>query len=298
MKVDNPRALIDEVRRSGRALAAFNVNNMETSQAVVAAAEAAGSPVMLQVSPGAIEYAGYHAITAIVFSESIRASVPVFVHLDHCRDADLVRRAIEDGFASVMFDGSFLPLERNVEITRQLVVAAHSAGVAVEGEIGTIGGSESMTLEEARACVTTPAEAREFVAATDVDILAPAIGGLHRMPNDSIALDLPLISSIAEATDRPLALHGGSGVQRNLLASLIRAGITKINISSRVGRAFADGILTTWESEPEQRDLRRYLGAGRRQVEQLVREYLALCGWEDGTTHQRAAWSGAAREAE
>lgn len=297
MKVDNPRALIAEVRLSGRALAAFNVNNMETIQAVLAAAEGAESPVMLQVSPGAIEYAGYEAITTLAFSEASRASVPVFVHLDHCRDADLVHRAIDDGFTSVMFDGSALPVERNVEITQQVVVAAHSVGVAVEAELGTIGGSESMTLEEARASVTTPAEARDFVAATGVDILAPAIGTLHRMPNDSVALDLSLITSLAEATDRPLALHGGSGVQRKLLTALIRAGITKVNISSRVGRAFADGILTTWESEPEQRDLRRYLGAGRRQVELVAGEYLALCGWK-GTADRRAEWSGAAREVE
>lgn len=277
MRPDNPRELISRTRDSGIALAALNVNNMETVQAVVAAAEDAGAPVMLQISPGAIDYAGYDAIRRIAFTEADDASVPVLVHLDHCRDADLVRRAVDDGFASVMFDGSLLALDDNVAATRELVRHAHSRSVAVEAELGIIGGSESMTLDDARRGLTTPDEAAAFVAATDVDLFAPALGSLHRMPDDSVTLDLDVLAALASAAGRPLALHGGSGVDRTQIRAAIAAGVGKVNVSSRVGRSFATGIRETWDADPEALDLRRYLGAGRDRVRMLAAEYIALC---------------------
>ena len=138
MRPDARAALAAAV--AGRyALPAFNVNNMETIQGIVAAAEAASSPVMLQISPGAIAYAGYETIRDLAFAAAVRSAVPVLVHLDHCRDPEVVRRALRDGFTSVMFDGSPLSLDENTSITQRLVAEAHSAGAIVEGEIGLIG---------------------------------------------------------------------------------------------------------------------------------------------------------------
>jgi fructose-bisphosphate aldolase class II len=298
MKANDPRRTIAEAREARWALAAFNVNNMETAQAVVGAAEDAGTPVMLQISPGAIDFAGYDAITAIAFGEAERASVPVLVHLDHCREPELVRRAIDDGFSSVMYDGSALSFDENVAATIALVEVAHAHGIAVEAELGSIGGSESTTMAEALDQLTDPDEAAAFVRATGIDILAPAIGTLHRMPNETVDLDQDRIARMASAAGCALALHGGSGVRRDQLRSAIAAGVTKLNISSQVGRAFAAGIRRTWEENPDQLDLRRYLGAGRASVQALAAGYIDLCGAPSTNDHGQRAWAGDSEEPE
>lgn len=258
------------------AFAAFNVSNLETTQAVLAAAEEARAPVILQLSPGAIAYAGYGTLMRLVFHAAEQAAVPVLVHLDHCRERDLVIRAIDDGFGSVMFDGSRLPFEDNVRTTLEIVGRARRAGVAVEAELGVIGGIEDTTPERANDERTTPEEARRFVEATDVDLLAPALGSVHRMPDDAVSLDIAHLARVAAAAGRPLALHGGSGVARQDLGAAIEAGVGKVNISSRVSRALAAGIRATWEESPGELDLRRYLGAGREAVRRLAIEYFGL----------------------
>jgi len=274
---------------AGYALPAINVANLETAQAVLRAAERCGSPVMLQVSPGAIAYAGYESIRDMAFAEADRAVVPVIVHLDHCREPEVVARALDDGFNSVMFDGSLLPLEENVEITRGIVGRAAPDGIAVEGELGVISGSEAMTLEEARSMLTAPKDAAAFVEATGIHVMAAAIGTLHRMPEDSVELDLAVVRRMAEACRRPLALHGGSGVKRSQLGKLVEAGIGKVNISSRVSQAMAEGIRLAWETEAGRNDLRRYLGSGRDEIRRMAEEYMELC---------RSAGRAVARQAE
>ncbi|NJD27877.1 MAG: ketose-bisphosphate aldolase [Chloroflexi bacterium] len=262
------------------AIPAFNVSNLETAQAVLAAATAAAAPVVLQVSPGAIAYAGYRPLTRLVMDLADEAEVPVIVHLDHCRDPVLVRQALEDGYGSVMFDGSARPLEENVELTAALVAAARARGpgVAFEAELGRIGGREDTDLETAWAERTTPTEAAAFVTATDTDLLAPNLGNLHRMPDDSSRLDVDQVRAIAETTRRPVVLHGGSGVDRAQLQAAIAAGIAKINISSRVGRALAAGIREAWAERPDETDLRRFLGKGREAVAAMATDYFSLTG--------------------
>jgi fructose-bisphosphate aldolase, class II len=296
----DPADLLAGARAGRYALPAFNVNNMETVQGIVAAAEAAASPVMLQVSPGAIAYAGYEAIRDLAFAAADRSSVPVIVHLDHCRDPAVVRRALADGFPSVMFDGSPLAADENASLTRALVEEAHAAGAILEGELGAIGGSEDTTLEEARRSVATPSDVAAFVSATGVDILAPAMGTLHRMPDDSVELDLRLLASLAAAAARPLALHGGSGVARAQLPAAVASGIGKVNISSRVGRALADGILSELDDRSGPVDLRRYLGAGRAAVRGLGIEYMKLCGsaGRAASTAGTSGWTASIEEPE
>ena len=274
------RGLLREAHSERFAIPAFNVSNLETIQGVIAAAEAASAPVFLQLSPGALAYAGYDTLLRLVADLAERASAPVVLHLDHCRDPATVERAIDDGFGSVMYDGSALPLEENVATTRRLVERARARddGLAVEAELGRIGGREDTDPADAWASRTTPREAVEFVDATGIDVLAPNLGNLHRMPDDSMRLDVGQIRAIAEATGRPLALHGGSGVELEQLRAAIEAGVGKVNISSRVTRALAAGIRETWAEDPEQLDLRRYLGRGREAVQALAAAYIDRCG--------------------
>jgi ketose-bisphosphate aldolase len=287
--------------QKGFAIPAFNVSNMECIQAVVAAAEQQRSPVVLQLSPGVLAYAGYETIRDLAMTAAERAAVPVVVHLDHCRDPLLVVRALKDGFGSVMFDGSTLELSRNIEATREIVAEAARTGAAVEAELGEISGAEASSIDDARRTMTLPEDASLFVEATGIDMLAPAIGTLHRMPIDSVRLPLERIREIATACRLPLALHGGSGVDRAQLPAAIDAGIGKVNISSSLSRAFASGIQSVWARSPGEMDLRRFLGAGRDAVQELAAEYTRLTG-SAGRIKLRAgtgpAWSGAGTEVE
>jgi fructose-bisphosphate aldolase class II len=274
------RPLILAARADRYALPAFNVSNLETVQAIIAAAESAGSPVILQVSPGAIAYAGYDTLTRLVMDLADHSVVPTVVHLDHCRDIAVVARAIADGYDSVMFDGSTLPYDDNVERTAALVHAARSKDpdIAVEGELGRIGGREDTTDAQALAERTDPDDAADFVGSTGIDILAPNLGNLHRMPDDSSIVDLELVRAISSAADRPIALHGGSGIEQRLLRAAAGAGVAKVNISSRVTRALAGGIRATWDARPDELDLRRFLGAGRDAVQSMAVAYFELTG--------------------
>ena len=291
------RALLLDAHAGGFAVPAFNVSNLETIQGVLAAAESAAAPVILQVSPGAIAYAGYEPLTRLVMDLAGAAAVPVVVHLDHCREPDAVARAVADGFDSVMFDGSRLAFDDNVAETCRLVAIARARdpGIAFEAELGVIGGREDTTPEAALAGRTTPDEAARFVAATDIDVLAPNLGNLHRMPDDSTELDLEGIRAIAAATGRPIALHGGSGIDQAQLRAAIAAGIGKVNISSRVTRALAAGIRSTWDADPDQLDLRRFLGAGRESVQAMAATYFELTGIagraSTGAPGQTPAWT-------
>jgi fructose-bisphosphate aldolase class II len=278
MTVVRGPAMVARAALEGYAVPAFNVVNLETTQAVLAAAETERAPVIAQLSPGAISYAGYVALVRLVFDLADRAAVPVLVHLDHCTDPQVVAQAIEDGFGSVMFDGSRLPIEENAEITAGLAGDAHRAGVALEAELGVIAARGDMDLATARRGRTDPAEAAQFVAATGLDVLAPALGGLHKMPMDSVPLDLDHVRAVAMAAKRPLALHGGSGIDRGQLRGAIAAGVAKVNISSNVGRALADGIRAAWSADAEQRDPRVFLGAGRVAVQSMAEAYCRLVG--------------------
>ena len=294
------------------AIVAFNVSNLETTQGVLAAAEAARSTVILQLSQGAIAYAGYRPLVRLVFDLADHATTEVIVHLDHCRDPEVVAKAIRDGFGSVMFDGSPLPLDENVAVTARLVGLARSTdeGIAVEAELGRIGGREDTDPAAAWASRTSPEEAAAFVRSTDIDVLAPNLGNLHRMPHDSTRLDLGHLAAVNAAAERPLALHGGSGIERSQLPGAIAAGVGKINLSSRVTRALAAGIRSTWADDPEQLDLRRYLGAGREEVRSMAADYLALVsatapvgmapgrGADPGRTAAAPGWTAGADEPE
>lgn len=280
------------------AIPAFNVSNMECIQGVIAAANEAGSPAFLQISPGVIAYAGYETITQLAFAEAARSSAAVIVHLDHCRDPALVRRALADGYGSVMFDGSPLSYEENIAVTSELVGFARDTGASVEGELGEIAGSESMTLDEAAARTTSPGLAADFVKATGVHALAPALGNLHRMPSDSYRLPIDLVADIRAACARPIALHGGSGIDRTQLPEVISAGVGKVNLSTNVTRAFAIGIRDFWAREPDQLDLRRFLGSGRDGVRKMALDYMRLCGSSGRSSIAGTAWTSSAAEAE
>lgn len=258
-KVDTFQLVKDAAQRK-QGIGAFNVIHLETAEAIVAAAENANLPVILQVSHNCIRYHGaLEPIAKAMLALAEASSANVAVHLDHCEDVELAKQAIDLGFDSVMYDGSTLSYEENVAATREVVEYAHERGRTVEAELGEIGGKTAHT----PGVRTDPNEAEEFVAATGVDGLAVAVGSEHAMQERTASLDLDLISELRDRLDVPLVLHGSSGVPDEEIVKGIHAGMTKINVSTHLNGFFTRAIREYLDENPTVTDSRKYIKAGR-----------------------------------
>lgn len=248
-------------RSRGEGLAAFNVIHVENAEAFTTAAARAGTPVVLQISQNAARYHGGLAPIGLAALEiARRAEAEVVVHLDHADDLDLVSEALDLGFTSVMYDGSKLPDEENRARTAQVVRDAHELGVSVEAELGEVGGKDGVHSPTAR---TDPAEAARFVAETGVDLLAVAVGSSHAMTERTAQLDEERIRRIAAAVPVPLVLHGSSGVADADIQAAIRAGMTKINVSTHLSTVFTSAVRELLDADPQMVDTRTWMRAGR-----------------------------------
>ena len=266
--------IVTPALRSGRGVGAFNVIQLEHAEAVVAGAEAAGVPVVLQISQNAVRYhGGLTPIGSATLAVARAAAVPVAVHLDHASERPLVERALRLGFGSVMFDASALPYEENLRATAEVAALCHGAGVWVEAELGEIGGKDGVHAPGAR---TDPAQAAEFVGRTGVDALAVAVGSSHAMLTRTAALDLALIAALRAAVAVPLVLHGSSGVPEPTLAAAVAHGMTKINIATHLIKAFTAAVRDRLTADPALVDPRTYLAAGREAVAHEVARLLGL----------------------
>ncbi|GLU89219.1 class II fructose-bisphosphate aldolase [Agromyces sp. NBRC 114283] len=256
--------LVRAAAAAGTGLGAFNVIHLETAEALVAASERAGLPVILQLSQNCADYHGaLEPIGLATLAVARRAATPVAVHLDHAEREELVDEAIALGFGSVMFDGGALPYEENVAATARVTAKAHAAGVFVEGELGEVGGKDGAHAPGVR---TDPAEAVAFVEATGVDALAVAVGSSHAMTDRTAALDLELIARLHEALPVPLVLHGSSGVADAEIARAIAAGMTKINVSTHLNGHFTRAVREFLAARPDIVDSRKYVREGREAV--------------------------------
>ncbi|MGO2746601.1 class II fructose-bisphosphate aldolase [Microbacterium sp.] len=253
--------LVRDAAASGRGIGAFNVIHLETAEALVAASAQVGLPVILQISQNCASYHGaLEPIALATLAVARRAETPVAVHLDHAENPEFVDEAIALGFGSVMFDGGALPYDENVALTRDVAARAHAAGVYVEGELGEVGGKDGAHAPGVR---TDPDEARAFVAATGVDALAVAVGSSHAMLDRSASLDVDLIGRLHAALDVPLVLHGSSGVADAVIVEAVRAGMTKINVSTHLNGFFTRAVRSKLASDERLVDSRKYIAPAR-----------------------------------
>ncbi|MHA7264397.1 class II fructose-bisphosphate aldolase [Arthrobacter sp. TMN-37] len=255
------REILEAAFAAGTGIGGFNVLHLETAEAIVEGAEAAGLPVILQISQNC---AGYHGalepLALACRAVAAAAAVPVALHLDHAEDEDLVHEAIRLGFGSVMYDGARLPYAENVEATARVARHARDRGVLIEAELGRVGGKDGAHTPGVR---TDPGEARAFVDATGVDALAVAVGSSHAMTERTASLDVDLVRELRRSLEIPLVLHGSSGVPDGSLVEAVKAGMTKINISTHLNGFFTRAVRGVLEKQPDLVDSRRYLGAGR-----------------------------------
>ncbi|NLV91952.1 MAG: class II fructose-bisphosphate aldolase [Firmicutes bacterium] len=265
----------------GWAIGAFNVHNLEDVQAVVWAAEALKAPVILQASQSALTHADPAYISGIVHAAAKLTDLPIALQLDHGRSYALALDCMRKGFTSVMIDGSALPYEENVALTRRVVEAARHYGVSVEGELGIVGGKEDdISVREDQAVLTDPEQARDFIERTGIDIFAPAIGTAHGLYKGTPRIDFDRLQAIRSQVDVPLVLHGGSDLPESVIKRVIALGVTKINVGTDLKYAITDGIKEFIKANPEEFEPRKVFGAARAKGQQLVTEKIKLFGSE------------------
>lgn len=271
--------LVRDATVHNRGLGAFNVIHLETAEALVAASAQAQLPVILQISQNCAKYhGGLEPIALATLAVARRAETPVAVHLDHAELPELVDEAIALGFGSVMFDGGALPYDENVALTAEVARKAHAAGVYVEGELGEVGGKDGAHAPGVR---TDPAEAQAFVVATGVDALAVAVGSSHAMLDRSASLDVDLIAQLRAALNVPLVLHGSSGVADAVIVDAVRAGMTKINVSTHLNGFFTRAVRSTLAADERLVDSRKYVAPGRAAVADEAARLLRLFALHD-----------------
>lgn len=251
MKLVSARKMLEDARDGHYAIPAINLNNLEWTRAVLEAAQEENSPMLVEVSEGAVKYMGGHNVVARMVQAVIddqNITVPVALHLDH-GSYDGCLKSIEAGFTSVMFDGSHEPLEENLRQTKEIVKLAHEKGISVEAEVGTIGGEEDGIVGSGE--LADPKECAALVEC-GIDFLAAGIGNIHgKYPENWKGLSFERLEEVKKATGNiPLVLHGGTGIPSDMIKKAIDLGVAKINVNTELQLAFADAT-------------RKYIEAGK-----------------------------------
>ncbi|MFA4996080.1 MAG: class II fructose-bisphosphate aldolase [Patescibacteria group bacterium] len=258
-------------RSGGYALGAFNTNNLEATKAICAAAKKSGKPVIIQTTPGTIEYAGLRQIFEIVKTEIEETGIQAALHLDHGKDFEVVKECIDIGYRSVMIDGSKLPFAENVALTKRVVDYAKPKNVSVEAEIGAIGTDEGGK-NVGEGTMSSPDEVRRFVDLTGIDSIAVSVGNEHGAPEGE-KINVKLLEEISKIIEIPLVMHGASGLSNEDIKAVIGLGIAKINIDTQIRRAFIAGMS---DIDEECKDYRDVLKKSINNIEKVVEEKINL----------------------
>jgi fructose-bisphosphate aldolase class II len=283
MTLVNPIPWIRRAQHEGFAIGAFNANTMEQVQAIVAAAQIEDAPAIIQVSHHALQHVGdgnvtlglrYMAEIGRVAAQSVR--VPIGLHLDHANESEVIQ-ALSLGFTSVMFDGGEFSFAENIKRTIKLRQLAHSINACLEAEMGDVPRADSAGNVDDTVELTDPADAAEFVRATNVDTLAIALGSVHAVRQKEVELNLDQLKLIREIVDIPLVLHGSSGVKDEYVAQGIALGLCKVNVATQLIQAFTLGVRGVLANADEI-DPRRYLGPARDAMFERVRERIQFFG--------------------
>lgn len=301
-KLVGTKELFEKALKEKYAIGAFNINNMELLQAIAEAGEELKSPLILQVSAGARKYANKTYLIKLAEAALETTTVPIVLHLDHGEDFEICKACIDDGFSSVMIDGSKYSFEENIALTKQVVDYGHSKGVSVEAELGKLAGVED-NISSANSIYTDPDQAGEFVERTGCDSLAVAIGtshGAYKFKGEA-KLDFDRLKQIKAKVgeDYPLVLHGASsvpaelvkicneygakiedaqGVPEIMLEQARTMGVAKINVDTDLRIAFTGMIRKSFVETPNNFDPRQYLGPARDAVRELVKQKIKIFG--------------------
>jgi tagatose 1,6-diphosphate aldolase GatY/KbaY len=266
------REMLINAQKTGIAIGAFNIENMEMAQAVIEAANEAGRAVILQTTSSTLKYAPPMVYAGIAAALAASSQVEIAMHLDHGSSPQLAARCIREGYTSVMFDGSTLSFEENLRLTKEVVDGAGK--IPVEAELGSVGGKEDD--HEAENNYTNPDDAVKFVRETGISSLAVAIGTAHGVYSGTPVLDIELLKEIRRRVDIPLVLHGASGLSAEAVRECVREGICKVNFATELRIAYSDGVKNYLRENPEAYDPKSYGKAGLESVKKCVHEKFSM----------------------
>lgn len=274
MSLVSMKEMLNIAKEKQYAVGQFNINNLEYTQAILQAAEEEKSPVILGVSEGAARYMGGFKLVVVMVKalmEEYKTTVPVAIHLDHGSSFEKCAEAIHAGFTSVMIDGSHLPLEENIALTKKVVELAHIHGVSVEAELGRIGGQEDdLVVDDAEAMYAIPSECDQLVKETHVDCFAPALGSVHGPYKGEPNLGFDRMEEVMKLTGVPLVLHGGTGIPLKDIQRAISLGTAKINVNTENQIMQTKKIREVLAEDPDVYDPRKYMGPGREAIKETV----------------------------
>lgn len=276
------KEIIDLASTQSKAAPAFNTMNLEITQAIIAGAKEQPNPVIIQTTENVIKYAGlktvFGMITSIVEQES--GNLPIAIHLDHGKSLEVLKACVDIGYSSVHFDGSELPFEENIKLTKEAVDYAHRQGAWVQGELGNILGKEGLIKFQQEGSLkkylTDPFKVKEFVKETGIDTIAVSIGNLHGSFVGLENLDLALLEQIRQQINLPIVLHGGSGIDDEQIKQAIALGIRIINIDTELRIAFKQGLVESLAMEKKLVDPRKILAPAKQLVKEKVIEKCLL----------------------
>lgn len=275
------KILLDEARAGKYAVGAFNTVNLETTRAIIEAAKELSSPVIVQLTEKTFDYAGGRAIFHLIknIAEFYAPDIPVGIHLDHGKSFEVVERAMDIGFGSVMYDGSRKEYVDNVMTTKKIVEIAHSRGISVQAELGNVPYLGEMQMEniEWEKYMTDPDQAEQFVRETGIDTLAVAIGNAHGFFRERAEPDYDRLVEIAKRVEVPLVLHGASDWNNARVQEVIDRGISCFNVDTAIRLAFIGGLREALGSE-EETDLRKVLGKAKDHTKEAIKEKMLAFG--------------------
>lgn len=277
MLVTSKELLLD-AQKNHYAVGAFNVENMEMVMAVLAAAEEQNSPVIMQTTPGTVKYAGFDYYFANVKAAAERTKIPVVMHLDHGNSFAMAMQDFRAGYTSIMIDGSKLPFEENIDLTKSVVNVCHASNVPVEGELGKVGGKEDDLENDDDNPYTDPQEAKIFVERTGVDSLAIGIGTAHGVYKGIPKVNMEVLSAVRAVVDVPLVMHGTSGVPDEQVRDAVRRGICKVNYATDLRIAFTNGVKAYMNNNPNAFDPKKYSAPGMKEVTAYVAQKMQVVG--------------------
>lgn len=273
------KPLLDAALDGGYAVGSFNVASLEMMETIIHTAAEFASPVIVSTSSAEARYLDPDVVVAAARAISKKYNQPIALHLDHGDTFEMAMHCIRAGYTSVMYDGSHHALDENIAISQQVVHAAHAVGVSVEGEIGRIQGVEDdLVVDEREASMTDVGEATRFVQETGVDALAVAIGNAHGFYKEEPKLDMDRLLAIRSATGVPIVLHGGTGIPADQIKQATSLGIAKMNVASKVRRAFMFSLHNSLESDPNTTEVRDVMTAGRTAMMAAIKESMEMLG--------------------
>ncbi|MBQ7169594.1 MAG: class II fructose-1,6-bisphosphate aldolase [Synergistaceae bacterium] len=272
------REILADAQRNKYAVGAFNVENMEMVLAVLNAAEETQSPVIMQTTPGTVKYAGADMYFAQVRAAARRTKIPVACHLDHGSSFAIAVQAFRAGYTSIMIDGSKLPFEENIALTKSVVEICHAANIPVEAELGRVGGKEDGLDNSGDNPYTDPDEAALFVERSGCDSLAVAVGTAHGVYKGTPQINFDVLARIREKVDIPLVLHGTSGVPDDQVIRCVSMGMCKVNYATDLRIAYTYGVKRYMKENPGVFDPKKYGSYGMEEVKRYVTGRMQVIG--------------------